>query len=241
MTTARDLIQASLEQLGVYSSGETVSDADIERGLWVLNGMLDAWSIESLMCFAILEQSGALVPGKTAYTIGTGGNFNMSRPQDIIEGYGAAYLQDALGNNFPVNVVQKDQWNGIGNRTTTSNIPDTLFYDSQMPLGIINIFPTPLLNYTLFWDSYTPLTQFANLSTVMNFPPGYQDAIQFNLTVRMKPYFNGAQLDPDIKELARETKGNIKRANIKPVEAVYANEIVAKGAGSYNIYRDNRS
>jgi hypothetical protein len=242
MITAADLIQASLEQLGVYSPGETVSAADMARGLWTLNGMLDAWSIETLLCYAILEQSGVLVPGDASYTIGTGGQFNMVRPQSIIEGFGAAYLQDTLGNNFPVNVIQQDKWNAIGNRvTTTSQIPDTLFYDPQFPLGIINIFPVPLLNYTLYWDSYLQLTQFASLSAQMSFPPGYQDMIQHNLTVRMKPFFKDGQLDPIIIELARETKGAVKRANISPVEAVYENEIVARGAGSYNIYRDARS
>ena len=238
MTTARDLIQASLEQLGVYAPGETVSDADMERGLWVLNGMLDSWSNESLACFATLEQSTPLVVNKTAYTVGPGGDINGTRPLKILD---TAYLQDVLGNNFEVRVVEQDVWNSIANRTTTSDVPDTLFYDPQYPLGIVNIFPVPSLDYTLHFDSDMQLSQFPNLSAVMTLPPGYQDALQHNLTVRLKPFFKAGQLDPIIAELASETKGIIKRTNIKPVVAIYDNEIVARGTGNYNIYNDSRT
>jgi hypothetical protein len=40
-------------------------------------------------------------------------------------------------------VVPRDKWNQIGNRssTITSQIPSVLFYDPQFPLGVINVFP----------------------------------------------------------------------------------------------------
>lgn len=240
MTTALDLISDSLSQARIYAPGETVSAADSSLCLRLLNRMLDSWSNETLTCYAILEQSAPLVVGKTQYSIGTTGvpDINATRPLRIIEGPGAAYLQDGLGNNFPVEVVPQDRWNLIGNRMVTSQIPDTLFYDPQFPLGLINIFPTPSITYTLFWDSYMQLTQFANLMSVLSLPPGYEDAIVNNLTIRLKPHFKGAQIDPIIIELASQTKAAIKRTNIRPIEAVYDGEIVARGTGTYNIYRD---
>lgn len=241
MTTAADLIQEALEELQVYAPGQPISSADAARGLSQLNAMIDSWNIEPLACYAVQEQSVVLVPGKSSYTIGTGGDINLPRPQDIITGFGAAYIQDTLGNNFSVEVIQKDRWNTIGNRTTSSQIPDTLFYDPQYPLGIINIFPTPLLSYTVFFDSTLPQQSFSTLQTVLNAPPGYKDAIQKNLTVRLKPFFKVGPIDPYIMEQARLLLGNVKRSNIKPVESIYEKEIVAKGAGSYNIYRDSNN
>ena len=57
MTTAQDIITDSLNILGVYAAGETISDADLEQAFTRLNDMLDSWSNESLTCFAILELS----------------------------------------------------------------------------------------------------------------------------------------------------------------------------------------
>jgi hypothetical protein len=239
MTTALDLIQDSLEQLQVYAPGQPITAADGARGLSVLNSMLDSWSNENLSCYAILEQSAPLVPGKSTYTIGAGGDINVTRPIKIIDGQSAAYLQDNLGNNFPVDVVAQDVWNDYGNRTVTSTIPTAIFYDPQFPLGKINVFPVPTLAYTLFWDSYLQLTQFSSLSAQLTFPPGYQEAIRNNLSVRLKPYYKAGPIDQIIVALASESKANIKRTNLRPVTAAYDPELIAKGSGTYNIYRDN--
>lgn len=238
MTTARDIVQDALEMLGVYAAGETMTDADAERGLTRLNNMMDSWSNESLSCYQILEQSGAMQVGVASYSIGTGGTFNMTRPLRISDAPGSAYLQDTNGNNYPVKVVPRDYWNLIGSRIVTSNVPDTLFYDPQYPLGIINVFPVPTINWTLFWDSFLQLTDFANLSATLSLPPGYELAIKTNLALHLKPYFSVANIDPLVIEQARESKANIKRTNLRPETAKYDPEIVARAQGSYNIYSD---
>ena len=94
MPTAQDMIYESLRLMAVYAPNETPTDADVEQGLTCLNDMLDSWSNESLSCFAILEQSGTVVAGKSSYTIGPSGDFNLTRPLRLIEGPGAAYSQD---------------------------------------------------------------------------------------------------------------------------------------------------
>ncbi len=227
--------------IGVYAPGETMTDADAERGLTVLNDMLDSWSNESLMCFTILEQSALLVPGVQSYTIGTGGVFNMTRPIRILEDPGTAYVQDTNGNNYPMEVVPRDKWNLYSNRSAliTSDFPTILFYDPQFPLGIINVAPFPTINYMMFWDSYLQLSDMAALSTVLSLPPGYNLALKTNLAVALQPYYSEAQLNPVIVARALESKGNIKRSNIRPVEALYDNEIVSRANVSYNPYTDS--
>ena len=238
MSTAQDLIQAAMEELGVYASGEVVTAADFSRGLWVLNGMLDSWSNESLFCYAIQETSFLLVPGQAAYTLGPGGQINAPRPLRVLDGAGVAYIQDTNLNNYPVSVIPRDMWNQIGLRANTSNIPDTMFFDPQFPLAIINIFPVPLLPYTMFFDAYLQLVDFATLTQVLSLPPGYQDAIQHNLAIRLKPFFKDAQIDPIIIELASQTKAAVKRNNIRSNVAGYDSEIVSRATPTYNIYRD---
>lgn len=240
MAIALDIITDALLMLQVYAPGEVLTDADAEQGLSVLNDMLDSWSNEDLMTYAIFEQEYQMVPGQSQITIGPGGNINTVRPLRLIDGPGAAYIQDLTPgqNNYPVNVVPRDVWNMIGSRTVNSNVPDTLFYDPQYPLGIINLFPVPNLAWNLFFDSYQQLTEFANLYSELTLPVGYKKALQDCLAVELKPYFKTGPLDPMILAKASNSKGNIKRTNLREVIAVYDTEIVSRAAGSYNIYSD---
>lgn len=242
MPTARDIIQGALEQIRVYSPAEQASDPDIARGFVVLNDMLDSWSNENLACYAILEQSCPLVPGQQQYTIGPGGNVNGTRPLKLINTPGSAYIQDPNGQNYPLDVIEKDFWNLIGNRSSivTANVPNTLYYDSQYPLGFLNFYPVPNQGgYTAYFDSWLQLTDFGTLSTAMSFPPGYKKAIQDNLAIELEVYFPMAVITPALMRAAAMSKGNIKRTNQKEVIALYDAEIVAKPSqSSYNIYTD---
>lgn len=240
MATAQDVITDALQMLGVYDPNMPLSDADAQLGLSVLNDMMDSWSNESLACYAVLEQSGVLVPGQQSYTIGPGGHFDMTRPLRILDGPVSAYVQDGNGNNYPMEVVTRDKWNLFGNRSdvVTSDFPDVMFYDPQFPLGIINVMPFPTIGYTMFWDSYLQLSEFANLTSAIDLPPGYKLAMGTNLAVALKPYFADGNLDPIVAARAMESKGNIKRTNIRPSIAIYDSEIVSRAQVSYNPYTD---
>lgn len=240
--TALDLVTDSLELLQVYGAGDVISAADSSRMLSVLNDMLDSWSNLTLTCFTILENSFPLVAGQQTYTIGPGGNINTTRPLKILDGPGTAYVQDFNGNNYGVSVVPRDQWNLYGNRSILiqSDFPDTLFYDPQYPLGIVNVMPVPTINYTMFFDSYQQLADLPTLTTALSLPPGYKRAIVTNLAVSAKPYFKTAQIDPLIILEAKETLGNIKRTNMRSNVAVMEPELVSKAQISYNPYTDRQ-
>lgn len=239
----REIIVNALNELQVYSPGEQVTLIDLARGLQTLNVMLDSWSTENMSCFYVLEQQIVLVPSVAQYTIGPGGTIDTSqggqRPIRLIDGPGSAYVQDSMGNNYPVAVVQKAQWNAIGNRVVTnSNFPDTIYYDPQFPTAFLNVFPVPNQNNTLFFDAYAQLSQFSSLDVDINLPPGYAEALQKNLALGLKPYFPIAVLDPQTVRLAAISKANIKRANSGTPITTYDGELVPSAPGTYNIYTD---
>jgi hypothetical protein len=244
VSTAQDICVTSLEAMKVYAPGEltqSANNADLQRMLSLLNGMLDGWSTESLMTFATQQLQATLVPASASYTIGSGGVINVTRPQDITRGTGVAYVQDPSGNNYPFQFVTKAEWNMIGNRTVNSNVPDTGYYDQQFPLGVVNVFPTPSLNWVLFFEAMLQFAQFATLASVVSLPPGFFEALWSNLALVAKPFFKSRQpMDPDLKEFAREAKAKIKRVNMKTPVAAVDTAIVSRAAPTYNIYTDNR-
>ncbi len=235
-TTARSIIQEALETLGVYGPGEVANAADFERGLSVLNQMLDEWSNSSLACWATLEQVITLTPGKWAYTVGPGGDLDGTRPLRIERVPGAAYILDQSGTQYPVTVVDQADWNLRGSRNTNSNFPDMLFYDPQDPLGIINLDPIPNAGYQLHFMCFLPLGNFQSLDLPISFPPGYTKAIRLNLCLDLKPFFTSAQIAQDVYMQAANALASVKRTNTKIRQARLDPEILAKAPGMFSIY-----
>jgi len=238
--TAQKMVTRSYQMLGYLGAVENPNPADLQLGIDILNSMLDSWSNESLSCYAILEQSVQLQVGKSSYTIGpsVSADINGTRPIRVNADPFSAYIQDFSANNYQVDVVPREQWNQIANRgsDTVSDIPDTLWYDPQFPLGVINIWPSPTIGYTLFFDSYLQLADMGNPTQVFNLPPGYQLAILTNLAVLLGPFCKGAVVSPDIKMAAYRSKMSIKRANKRLNVAQFDKEITKSGQPNFNIY-----
>ena len=239
MTTTSDIITRSLKALGYTGATETISSADANDGLTAFNAMLDSWTNENLLSYVVLERSFPLQISINSYTIGPGGVINTTRPTDITE----AYVRDANNNDFLMNILPRDEWNEIGNRgtTITSQIPTDLFYDPQYPLGVINIFPTPLAAYTVFYDSTQNQVSSTALTTSISMPPGYERAYVLNLSLEMMALGYPCMLDDKglmrLINNASDAKAAIKRMNIKEVVADVDDALISRSDATYNIYR----
>ena len=242
MTTLADVLTSAGKALKYIGRTQTMSAQDANDASAAFNSMLDSWTTEQLLSFVVLERSFTLIVGQASYTIGTSGtpDINATRPTDIVQ----AYVQDTTFNNFLMNIKTRDWWNQIGNRgsTITSQIPTDLFYDPQYPNGVINIFPTPLLAYTVFYDSTQNQVDPSALTQTITMPPGYIRAYVLNTALEMMAYGFPCLLDDkelaNLRATAAEAKGNIKRMNIKDVIANYDASIVSRSYATYNIYRD---
>ena len=239
--TAISLMQSAFELIKVYAPGEPVNSADSARAMDVMNTMFDEWSNSQLATYANLEQSFPLQPNVQQYTIGPGGTVNATRPLTIKTGPGAAYLMDSNQVRYAVSVVEQDQWNQIGLLNVTSQLPDTLFYDPQFPLGILNVFPLPLSAYTMYFDARLQLTDITTITQAVNLPPGYKAAIIPNLGIRLWPYYKQGDPPAFILGLAADTLATVKRTNIRQSPAVYDSAVVSRSKNaSYNIFSDTQ-
>jgi hypothetical protein len=227
--------------MDVYAPAEPMLDADAATGFQELRAMMDKWSNESLACYCNVENNLPLVINQTQYTIGPGGDLNVRRPIALNEGTGAAYLMDSNQVIYPVDVIQQDLWNLIGLRTITSTLPDTIFYDPQYPLGILNVFPQPLAQYNLFFDSRLQLQELTSLSTVFSLPPGYENAIVPNLAIKMWGTYcsKRGEIPRWLKDEAGEALASVKRSNIKISPSRYDLAIISRAKSPYNIFSDS--
>jgi hypothetical protein len=143
-----------------------------------------------------------------------------------------------MANNYPIAIVEFNEWNQITNKIISGQVPTTLWYDSQDPIGFLNFWPSPILIWTVTIVSYLQLSGFPNLATPVIMPRGYVPALKENLSVAIAPFF-GMVAPPTTVELASRYLGDLKRMNARDLPAVYDSEIVARGQGSYNIFSDS--
>lgn len=209
-TTVRDLIKGSLRLIGAIATGQTPSANEEADCLSVLNEMLDSWSTERLTIFNTVRESFTLIPTQQAYTIGTGGDFDTTRPQ-LVENAGV--MSGTI--ELPVDILTQDEWAAISLKSTSSTFPMKLYMEDAFPLATINLWPVPSAANSLILYSWKPLTAFASASTTFVMPPGYLMALRFNLAVMLAPEYGKTPNDLVMKG-AVDGKSNIKRMNIKP-------------------------
>lgn len=240
MPTVLNVLTRSMKALKTIGASETPSAADATDSMEVFNAMLDSWNGEGLTSYQTLEQSHTLVVGTSQYTIGSGGTINTTRPIDIVQ----AYIQDSSNLRYLMRIIPRDKWNQIGQLTITSQIPNTLFYDPQFPLGVINVFPQPLQAWTLYFDSLLQQVTYSSTAQSISMPPGYERAYVLNLAVELMGAGYPSLLKPEelgaLINNASEAKANLKRNNIATREVIanYDSAIISDSYATYNIYRD---
>ena len=232
MTTALDLIKTGLAYLGEYDPGETLSSADSSEGLASLNSMLEAMAIDRLLVFQIVQGShswGASVASKTIGPASTSADLTAARP-DRIE---SAFIRDSSDYDYPLTILrQREQFDGITDRSVTSTIPTELFYYPANPKGTLYLYPVPSEAITLLLNTWQILQSFAATTTDLALPPGYRELIETNLPFRLAAKFGG-EVQASVALLARESVARIKRLNA-PV-GVLKLEPGVTGAGRTNI------
>lgn len=215
MTTfsASDIITDALQKLGVYAPGEQLSDADLSRGFITLNDMIDQWSNEFVFIYTLTPLALSLLVGANAYTIGgQGQSITSQRPSRIVYGPGEASVVIS-GTTTPVNVVSALEWQAIQSINAGDGTPDTLWYDPQYPVGVLNVAPNPTAVGVLTFYTFVPFTAFADTSTKYDLAQGTDDALKTNLAVSLKPYFSSATVDPVVVSRAETSKYFIRISN----------------------------
>lgn len=230
MTTARDIIQSALEELGVYAPGETMSDADAERGLFTLNDMLDEWASEYLFVTQQTAVTATLSSGKASYTIGKTGAPDIAAPRPVKIDYGPARASVTVSAvTTLVNIVSQIEWASIYSIAPGSGTPTTLFYDPQSPLGVVNLSPTPNATATLNFNAWTNLQSFANLAATANLTDGIRDALKHNLAVGLKPFFAETPINPVTVTKAAMAKDAVRILNVTSRAMLNRTKVPARG------------
>lgn len=209
--TALELITEALLDIGAIDSGAEATPDEAQTGLAKLNGLLDSWSTERISIPVIQAAIYNLVAGQTAYTIGPSASdfltLNTQRPIGIES---ANIIADST--RFALKLFSSAEFAAIAYRTITGSVPYALYYDNAFPNATINLWDAPSAGHQLELFTWKPLTQVAKIGDDLVFPPGYREAVLYNLELRMVSL--GQPPNPVIVELAAAAKANIQRLNL---------------------------
>lgn len=222
-----DLITSSMRLIGAIATGETPTADEARDGLLVLNDMLENWSAERLSVWGTANETFSTVAGQAVYTIGPAGDFNTTRP---------VYITDAYctfgGVDFPVSIWGQEEYNRISLKSMQQPIVEKLLYVNDAPLGLITLWPVPSQVIPLVLSTGQVLTNPVTLATSLTGPPGFTKALRFCLAVEYAAEF-GVSPPAIVVQIAADSKGDYKRANMVPVVSTYDAALVTPSRATW--------
>lgn len=234
MATARDLVEQCLRLIHVVDPDEAPTNAEATDALSSINDMIDEMSMARQFIFTTRGDDVTWTGGQASQTIGSGGDFNITRPIKLTQG---CYIVDDNSNHDPLQILDnKEAYNAIVDKTTTSDIPLWIHYEASYPLGTLYIWPVPSSNLTVHLESWQQLTQLTSLSTTLALAPGYKNLFKYNACRALAAEF-GVALPPEVAALARAVNRSHVTNNL---DTAYMQTEIAgyDSQPRYNIYTD---
>lgn len=207
--TGRELVTASLRLLGAVAPGEAISASEADEGLAAINRMIDSWSNERLMTFTRVREEFSLVSGTQSYTMGSGGDFDTTRPQKIDDA--SIEVQSSTPSEHMMKIVTLEEWARIQIKDTSSDIPHYLYPEYGASLVTLQLYPKPSATNKVVLYSWKPLSAIT-LNGNLTFPPGYERALVYNGAQELAPEY-GRPLSSNIVAIAADSKAALKRMN----------------------------
>ena len=238
--TAGEQINRALRLLGVLAEGETPSAATAQDSLMALNQMIDSWSTERLSVFSTIDQIINWPLGSINETLGPTGSLlrmNGTAVRPVLVDDSTYFKDPGTGVSYGIKLINQQQYNGIAVKTVTSTFPQVMFVNMTYPDVDLFIYPRPTRLLEWHFISVEQLTQPANLSTDILFPPGYLRAFTYNLACEIAPEF-GVEPSPQVKRIAMYSKRNLKRIN-NPDDVMSMPYAIVATRQRFNIYTSN--
>lgn len=235
--TGNDLIASSLRLIGALASGETPSGAEGADALVILNQMIDEWNSERLSIFAITTHEFTLTVNKQTYTMGTGGDFNVTRPARIERASIIQLSNPSQPLELDIEILNEQGWQAIPVKEITSTLPQVVYIDDAFPLRNLSYWQTPSIAVRTKLYAWTPLAAFTAVGDT-TLPPAYLKALRYNLAVDLAPEY-GRTTPVEVAVQAASSKGKLKSLNVPKFQMTVDPALRGDGGGAQYNWRSD--
>ena len=241
-TTVGGIIRAAMRKVLILDPGEPIPKDDEGDALEACQFMADAWTTETLLIPVVGVVTKTLQADSTSYTIGiypgtppdADVHIETARPEKII----GAFIRDSAGTDYPQKIIYVKQFNRISRKSEGSR-PSQFYVRQGWPLDTIIFESLPYATETINLTVIQPLSEIlavASLTEVINLPPGYKQALVYNLALEYAPEW-GKDPKNFVTKTAKDTKKWIKRKNYRSIILGMDRALTShkKSAGTYKI------
>lgn len=209
--TVLDLITASLNLIGSLGTGETPNADDASVAFFALNQMLDGWNVDRLNLLNPIRLQPNLTASRQSYQIGPAAtDFPTSNP--IIQIQSASNIIGGTTARKDISLINSVQFAAIGELGITGVFPDKLYCDYSFPISTMYFHPIPSTSNQIDLFVWQILAAFTSYTQIVNLRPGYEEALEYNLGVKLFPKF-GLTPDQITLQLAAQYKQNMRSLN----------------------------
>lgn len=227
MSVATELLYPALRLAGILGApGRTASTSELADAFDALNRMLGSWSIQDELIYSIQVDRYNLNPSKTSYTIGpSGADFTAPRPIRITEA--CLVLLGPSELHLPLALLTDSQWAHRRLREIPTSVPTELYDDYDFPNSRLFLWGYPTVANDLELFTWQQLSSFPSQAAAVSLPPGYANAICYNLAVQLNDQF-GTPVRPNVLTTARRLSAWVK-GNNAPSPAVPSADFGTRG------------
>ena len=243
MTTWVELINLIFRDSGVLGVGQALQAQDTSDAVQRINMMLSQWKRRRWLVYHLVDYSHTM-DGSLFYTIGSGGDINVTRPNSIESAFMRQSVQSAPNQiDYPLRLIQSyEDYSRIALKNMQAGPSWYLFYDSGYPLG--KLYPWPLAGgsaggsgpFELHIQVKSELTTVGDITQDIALPPEYEEAIYAVQKQRTRSAYR-LPPDKDINDQARAALETLRTANFQIPTLNMPAGIQARGA--YNIWSDS--
>jgi hypothetical protein len=168
-TTAQRLITDAYRDSGLIAQTQTPNAGQLADGLSRLNDIINFEQTQGLKLFLFQDIEVPLTAGQNTYTLMTGGSVNITKPQNVVDGY----FLDSNGVQRPIFSLSWNEWVRLSQVTQTGQI-NNYFVDKQFDRLVVKFWNVPDTTAATGTVHLIARVQASNLATVganVAFPP----------------------------------------------------------------------
>lgn len=215
MALLSDLIYAGFRIAGIAHRARRNPNLEYQNeGLEIFNRMVGSWSTIKLNIFQELIASYSITGNQQTNTIGPGGQFNADRPVKI-ERVNLIITAGPPATRRSVNLLTPEDW--AAKRVQNVNGPPLDVYDDYAsPVSTLYWWPIPDKTYTVELFTWNQIPAATALTNQIHLPPGYEEAITYNLARRFATQFPAeANMTAEALKIARSALDAIQSRNTR--------------------------
>jgi hypothetical protein len=170
----------AMTDAGYLQEGDDPTPEQYANNINRLNDLINFWQTQGLKLWLQFDLNVPLVAGQGTYTIGPGGNVNMTKPMRVLD---SSYYLDSNNNRRPLMMISRDEYNKLSNVVQTGQL-NSYFVDKQATQLAVSFWLVPDATAALGTAHLLIQQQVANFESIidtMNFPKEWYLALRWGL------------------------------------------------------------